>query len=76
MPTLLVVDGFRFFFYANDHAPPHVHVIKGERWAKIEVESGSVVVSTLKRQELKACLMLTEQHREQFLEQWYGWFNR
>lgn len=76
MPTLLIVDGFKFFFYANDHEPPHVHVLKGERWAKIEVESGNVVHSTLKRQELRACLALVAQHRQPFLEQWYDWFNR
>jgi hypothetical protein len=39
MPTLLLEQGFKFFFYANDHAPAHVHVPKGEQWAKIEIES-------------------------------------
>jgi len=28
MPTLLVQDGFKFFFYANEHQPLHVHVQK------------------------------------------------
>ncbi|WP_462322660.1 DUF4160 domain-containing protein [Halochromatium sp.] len=26
MPTLLIQDGFKFFFYANEHEPKHVHV--------------------------------------------------
>jgi hypothetical protein len=39
MPTLLLLNGFKFFFYANDHPPAHVHVLKAERWAKIEVVS-------------------------------------
>ena len=34
MPTLLNEDGFRFFFYANEHEPKHIHVIKGDGFAK------------------------------------------
>ncbi|MFT4176526.1 MAG: DUF4160 domain-containing protein [Luteolibacter sp.] len=26
MPTVFCEDGFRFFFYSNDHKPIHVHV--------------------------------------------------
>ncbi len=36
MPTLLLHEGFKFFFYANEHEPKHVHVMKGGDFAKIE----------------------------------------
>jgi hypothetical protein len=39
MPTLLLQDGFKFFFYANEHEPKHVHVMKGGDFAKIEIVS-------------------------------------
>ena len=29
MPQIFTKDGFRFFFYSNDHEPLHVHVQKG-----------------------------------------------
>jgi hypothetical protein len=29
MPTVFIKDGFRFFFYSNDHTPIHVHVKRG-----------------------------------------------
>jgi hypothetical protein len=29
MPTVFVKDGFRFFFYSNEHRPIHVHVRRG-----------------------------------------------
>lgn len=36
MPTVLTVEGFRFFFYSNENdEPPHVHVEKAEGTAKI-----------------------------------------
>ena len=34
MPTIFILFGFRFMFYANDHEPIHVHVIKGDVCAK------------------------------------------
>jgi hypothetical protein len=35
MPTILMIMGWRFFFYANErHEPIHVHCQKGESEAK------------------------------------------
>lgn len=31
MPTILTTNGFRFFFYSNEHLPIHIHVEKGIR---------------------------------------------
>ena len=39
MPTLLLQDGFKFFFYANEHEPKHVHIMKGGDFAKVEIVS-------------------------------------
>ena len=36
MPRLLVVEGFRFFFFSGKGTePPHVHVEKGDGYAKL-----------------------------------------
>src|SRR2546425_13224563 len=36
MPTLLRVEGFRFFFFSNEgEEQPHVHVSKGDGVAKL-----------------------------------------
>jgi hypothetical protein len=35
MPTILLIDGWRFFFYSNEGDEPiHVHCQKGERECK------------------------------------------
>lgn len=73
---MLLLNGFKFFFYANDHPPAHAHVLKGERWAKIEVVSLAVKYSTLKNQELKECLSIVESCQSEFLEKWNAWFQR
>ena len=40
MPTIFMVDGFRFFFYSNEHHPVHVHVSYGGGEAVFEISSG------------------------------------
>lgn len=39
MPTIFEKDGFRFFFYSNEHHPIHVHVRHGGGEAVFEVEN-------------------------------------
>ena len=38
MPTIFELFGLRFFFYADEHTPIHVHVVKGDDDAKISLE--------------------------------------
>lgn len=76
MPTLLKRDGFKFYFYANEHVPRHVHVMYGERWAKIELSTLNVAYSTLKAQELARCLEIVRVCNVTFEEKWDEWFAR
>jgi len=76
MPTLLLLSGFKFFFYANEHPPPHVHIMKSGGWAKVELLSGQVVYSSLKPQEEKTMLKILSEHRDEFLERWNEWHCR
>jgi hypothetical protein len=45
-------------------------------WAKIELETGAVIYSSLKKQELRECLELLKMYRQEFLEVWNDWFDR
>ena len=39
MPTVLLINGFRFFFYSNENnEPTHVHVTKGDGNCKMWLE--------------------------------------
>ncbi len=74
MPTLLNFNGFKFFFYANEHEPMHVHVMKGDAFAKIELRSLHVTQSSLKPKELKEALSIATQHQEEFIRSRHEWF--
>jgi len=46
MPTILLIRGWRFFFYANERSEPiHVHCRKGDAEAKywLDIETFEVV---------------------------------
>ena len=60
MPTLLIQDGFKFFFYANEHLPKHIHIIKGEGFAKINLEDLSVVENYFSGSDLRKILQITK----------------
>jgi hypothetical protein len=75
MPTLLLQDGFKFFFYANEHEPKHIHVIKNEGFAKVELAHLNVVQNYLKPKDLKAALAIIEEHKDEFERKWNEWFN-
>ena len=37
-PVLLNKEGFKFFFYANEHEPKHVHVVKGGGMSTLKIK--------------------------------------
>ena len=75
MPTLLIHDGFKFFFYANEHLPLHIHVEKGNGYARIELSTLNVTENYFKAAELKKVLTLVKIHRDSFVEKWYEFFS-
>jgi hypothetical protein len=75
LPTLLNLNGFKFFFYANEHEPKHIHVMKNEGFAKVELESLTVVQNYLKAKDLKVALEIIKENKNEFERMWDEWFN-
>ena len=75
MPTLLLEDGFKFFFYANDHEPQHIHVERGGDFAKIELATLSVVSNYMKPKDLKKALLIVKANQQHFVSVWNEYFN-
>ncbi len=58
MPTLLLKNGFKFFFYANGHESKHIHVMKGGDFAKIKLDDLAVINNYMKAKELKDAIVI------------------
>ncbi len=78
MPTVLRIDGFRFFFYSNEgNEPLHIHVEKAEAVAKIWLEPVSVEYNYgFSGSELKKILKLIEQNLQILKIKWYEYFGK
>ena len=76
-PTIFILFGFRFLFYANDHEPIHVHVVKGNTKAKFSIFPVSLVENHgLKPAELKLVESIIEENQEVIAEHWNLFFNK
>jgi hypothetical protein len=75
LPTLLDKNGFKFFFYANEHEPKHIHIMKSDGFAKVELESLTVIKNYLKPKDLKFALAVIKENRDEFERIWDEWFD-
>ncbi len=78
MPTVLVVGPWRFYFYSADGIePPHVHVERDDRIAKIWLHDLSFArQSGFSARELSQILSIARAHRSQLQEAWNAYFGR
>ena len=78
MPKLLTIEGFRFFFFSREgNEPPHVHVEKGDGYAKLWLSPVALSYARgLTRAETRRIRELTHEHAEDFLKRWYEYPHR
>jgi hypothetical protein len=75
MPTLLNQDGLKFFFYANEHDPKHVHVVGADGFAKFELGTLRVVQEKMSPVALKRALKIARENNLEFERKWDEFFN-
>lgn len=79
MPTVLRIDGYRFFFYSNEgNEPAHVHVEKGDAEGKIWLEP-SFSISYFKgfnASEQNVIIQIIGANFSLFIQKWYEHFRK
>jgi hypothetical protein len=78
MPTLLRLEGYRFFFYSREgNEPAHVHVEKGEGVAKFWLRPVKLHWSRgLKVKELSRAEEIVVENRDAFEARWDEHFSQ
>lgn len=73
MPKVFEKDGYKFFFYSNEHRPIHVHVRHGDGEAVFDVEEAVVLRESqnMKVSELSRAQQLAEENRQLIVERWH-----
>jgi hypothetical protein len=78
MPRVFERDGYKFFFYSNEHRPIHVHVQYGGGEAVFDVEGRIELRESqgMKVRELARAQELAEAHQKLIVRKWNEHVNR
>jgi hypothetical protein len=78
MPTLLEVEGFRFYFFSQErNEPPHVHVEKGDGRAKFWLAPVELAHARgFTKAEIRRSRELVNEHAEDFGARWQQHFGQ
>jgi hypothetical protein len=79
MPTVLMKNGFRFFFYSNEGDEPiHIHVEKGDGDGKIWLEPALKIdyLTGFTKTEAKQVAVIVFEYHEEFKKQWHEYFDQ
>ena len=77
MPTIFRINGYRFFFFSDEHTPEHIHIEKADAYARIEIENLKVTDSyNLNSKELKKLLKLVTENKDKLQGAWDEYFKQ
>jgi hypothetical protein len=76
VPKIFEKDGFRFFFYSNEHLPIHVHVRYGAGEAVFQIGANVELRESqgLKVGELARAEILAERNKKLIVDSWNEYF--
>lgn len=77
MPTILRINGYRFYFYSHEpNEPPHIHIDKADRSAKVWLDPVALSRNLgYPAREIATLLMMVRENRATLLEAWHGHFS-
>lgn len=78
MPTALEKNGYRFYFYSNDHEPMHMHVEHGDGEAVFDISDEVALKKSegMKVQELKEAEEIARENQDLLKGKWNEHFRR
>ncbi len=76
MPTILEIEGYRFFFYSSDRPErPHIHIERGDYTAKVWLDPVRLQDSHgYTRTEINKILRIIGDKQELLLRRWNEYF--
>jgi predicted regulator of amino acid metabolism with ACT domain len=69
------IDGYRFFFFSDEHTPKHIHVEKGDGYIRIELESLEITDKFgVNAKEVKKIIKLVSENKNKLKGAWDEYF--
>ena len=74
---MLKIDGFRFFFFSDEHNPVHIHVEKADGYMRVELETLKVTnKQKFTKNDEKKIMSIIKEHKEKLIGAWNEYFNQ
>jgi hypothetical protein len=66
------INGYRFYFFSDDHEPIHVHVESGGGLCKIQIEPEIKLIEkeNMKEKQIKKALKIAEEKKAEIVAKW------
>lgn len=75
MPTVFREDGYRFFFFSDEHLPRHIHVEKGDSYMRVELKNLEVTHRyKISQKEIKKVIAIVQKKQDILLGAWDEYF--
>jgi hypothetical protein len=70
-PTIVYEGGYRIVIFPNDHPPAHVHIIKDDLDAKVQLDPIEFIEEPdFNPRQMKRILKLVREHQQELLDKW------
>lgn len=76
MPVVLRDGAFRFFFYANEHLPRHIHIDCADGWGRLDLENMAWTKCEMNQKTASSAMKIAKQHRTQLIRSWNDYFGK
>ena len=70
MPSIFRDGRLAIYIYADDHLPPHFHLLSPDSDAQIEIATMQVMRGTASRADLARAIAWAEANRDLLIEKW------
>jgi hypothetical protein len=70
MPTVKSFGSYRIMLFAEDHNPPHVHVIGPDFQAKVRIADAAVFAGTIPPRHRREALAWIAANRDRLMAKW------
>ncbi|MFM8607339.1 MAG: DUF4160 domain-containing protein [Hyphomicrobiales bacterium] len=76
MPTLHRIGAISIRIYADDHRPPHVHIVSAEFEILVSISDGSIIAGKARQSEIREALKWVSWNREYLALKWIALHER
>ncbi|MEA1879832.1 MAG: DUF4160 domain-containing protein [Campylobacterota bacterium] len=72
---MLRINGYRFFFFSDEHMPQHIHIEKADSYVRIVLDTLEITDSyKISGKEINKLIKLVEKNRELLKGAWSEYF--